>query len=353
MSGEQERIAAEARAMADAADLRICSLADLDATPLDDPGWLARPIWPGDAYGVIGAAWKAGKTWLVCDLAVAVASGGSWCGAWPTPARPVLLFLSEGGRRKMLRRLRAVADTKGHRLADLPVRVSLRAPRINALVERSALEAELEAHPAGVVILDPWYLSAPGVSMGELVKVGEVLAHLQDITQAAGSALVISHHWNQTGQGSGAGRFSGAGMAEWGRVLMSVEVASATATEASSTTTLRVELTGDEIAPRTAVLRRHVEVVGDPDDLTAPLRYTCQPIDVPPELVGRSNAVKRVRAVLERQRGQWLDSRQIGDVLAGWGLPLKDRTIREAAEKLEEADATPAGGTERKRWCMS
>jgi hypothetical protein len=45
-----------------------------------------------------------------------------------------------------------------------------------------------------------------------------------------------------------------------------------------------------------------VEVVGDPDDLTVPLTYSCAPIDVPEELIDKSTAVERVRAVLERER---------------------------------------------------
>lgn len=319
-----------------AVDLAVESIAALASRPMPAPEWLARPIWPADAYGVVASAYKAGKTWMMLDLAVSVASGGRWCETWETPLRPVLVFLSEGGARKMLRRLRAVAAYKSVDLDTLPLRVSLRPPKIANDAELAALELELADHPPGLVVLDPWYLSAPGVRMAELVHVGEVLARVQTAAQSAGAALVVSHHWNQTGIGTGAGRFSGAGMAEWGRVLVSVDKVS----EDGPLSMLKIEITGDEISPTTTVLRRFVEVDGDPEDLTAPFRYECGSVNLPAELLGRPNARTRVAVVLDRHRREWLDAHQIGDVLAGWGLPMTAKTIRRAAaEILEDDDA--------------
>ena len=42
----------------------------MDAEPMLDCGWLIRGLWPADAYGIIAAESKAGKTWLALDLAV-------------------------------------------------------------------------------------------------------------------------------------------------------------------------------------------------------------------------------------------------------------------------------------------
>ena len=79
-------------------------------------------------------------------------------------------------------------------------------------------------------------------------------------------------------------------MAEWGRVLVSVAVASETTTPGRSTTTMTVEVTGDEVSPTEIVLCRVVEVDGDPDDLAAPLRYACNAVDTPADLIGSSTA---------------------------------------------------------------
>src|SRR6266511_71327 len=74
------------------------------------PAWLIEGLWPADAYGVLAAEDKAGKTWAALDLAVSVAAGHPWFGrfACPTPGR-VLVFLGEGGERSIVRRLRASA----------------------------------------------------------------------------------------------------------------------------------------------------------------------------------------------------------------------------------------------------
>jgi AAA domain len=74
-----ERIAANARALLgeQAPELPFRSIAELCAE-VDAAGtvaWLIRGLWPADAYGVLGADPKVGKTWLALDLAVAVASG--------------------------------------------------------------------------------------------------------------------------------------------------------------------------------------------------------------------------------------------------------------------------------------
>src|SRR5204863_1569518 len=80
------------------------------------------------------------------------------------------------------------------------------------------------AHPPRGVILDPLYLSAPAGKGSDLYAMGDALYGLQSICQDAGAALAVVTHWNQTGQGTGARRFTGAGPAEWGRVLGSAAV---------------------------------------------------------------------------------------------------------------------------------
>jgi hypothetical protein len=45
---------------------------------------------------------------------------------------------------------------------------------------------------------------------------GAHLERIQTITQRYGAALMVSHHWNKTGEGCGAKRMSGVGPAAWG-----------------------------------------------------------------------------------------------------------------------------------------
>ena len=80
--------------------------------------------------------------------------------------------------------------------------------------------------------------------------------------------------------------------------------------------------------------------VDDIDDLSTPMHYEVELIeDDEPELAegleGFKPAARRVLAVLVAT-GRWMDQREIGDVLANEGHPLKRRTILEAAKSLED-----------------
>src|SRR5215213_1187546 len=215
-----------------AAELAINSYGEVAArvAAAGEPRWLIQGLWPADAYGVLAAQEKAGKTWAALDLAVSVACGRPWLDhfACPTPG-PVLLFLGEGGERATVRRIEAIATNKGidpDQLADR-LRLCFRVPRLaapGAGGELAAIQAELEAHPAALVVLDPLYLAAAGASGSNLYDMGAVLQAIQGVCQQAGCALLVVTHWNKTGDGRGAERISGAGPAAWARVIASVSV---------------------------------------------------------------------------------------------------------------------------------
>jgi hypothetical protein len=115
--------------------------------------------------------------------------------------------------------------------------------------ELAAIQAELAAHPAALVVLDPLYLAAAGASGANLYDMGGVLQAIQGVCQAAGCALLVVTHWNKTGDGRGADRISGAGPAAWARVICSVAVHyRGSDQDGASAVVLGVELIGGEIA---------------------------------------------------------------------------------------------------------
>ncbi|MGA3219247.1 MAG: AAA family ATPase [Acidimicrobiales bacterium] len=118
--------------------------------------WLACPVWPADAYGVLAAEKKSGKTWAALDLAVAVAGGGSWLDAYPIETSgPVLVFLGEGGERKMVRRLRAVCEAKSLCLDGLAIRLCHKAPNLTSAVHLEEVRREVQ-------LVDELTLMLPG-----------------------------------------------------------------------------------------------------------------------------------------------------------------------------------------------
>ena len=334
-----------------AAELVVSSFWEVAArvAAAGEPRWLIQGLWPADAYGVLAAQEKAGKTWAALDLAVSVACGQPWLDhfACPNPG-PVLLFLGEGGERATVRRIEAIATAKGadsDQLADR-LRLCFRVPRLaapGAGGELVAMEQELAAHPAVLVVLDPLYLAAAGASGSNLYDMGVVLQAIQGVCQAAGCALLVVTHWNKTGDGRGADRISGAGPAAWARVICSVAVHyRGNDPDGASTVLLGVELIGGEIADTRFRIRRRVRS-DDPADLGSALSYAVEVLaaddddqDLDPAAAALSKSRQWVLTAL-RDGGDLQTVKQLGDRLAQAGHPLKPRTIQTALGELEAA----------------
>jgi AAA domain len=333
-----------------AAELAISSYGEVAArvAAAGEPRWLIQGLWPADAYGVLAAQEKAGKTWAALDLAVSVACGRPWLDhfACPSPG-PVLVFLGEGGERATVRRVEAIAASKGvnpDQLAD-QLRLCFRVPRLaapGAGGELAAIQAELDTHPAALVVLDPLYLAAAGASGSNLYDMGAVLQAIQGVCQHAGCALLVVTHWNKTGDGRGADRISGAGPAAWARVICSISIQHrGSDPDGASTVLLGVELIGGELADTRFRLRRRVHA-DDPTDLGSPLAYAVEVLaddedqDLDPAAAALSKSRQWVLTAL-RAGGELQTVKQLGDRLAQAGHPLKPRTIQLALGELEAA----------------
>jgi hypothetical protein len=333
-----------------AAELAISSYGEVAArvAAAGEPRWLIQGLWPADAYGVLAAQEKAGKTWAALDLAVSVACGRPWLDhfACPSPG-PVLLFLGEGGERATVRRIEAIATSKGvdpDQLDD-QLRLCFRVPRLAAAdagSELAAIEAELAAHPAVLVVLDPLYLAAAGASGANLYDMGAVLQAIQGVCQHAGCALLVVTHWNKTGDGRGADRISGAGPAAWARVICSLSIQHRGNNEdGASIVLLGVELIGGEVADTRFRIRRRVHA-DDPADLGSPLSYAVEVLaaddaeDLDPAAAALSKSRQWALTAL-RTGGDMQTVKQLGDRLAQAGHPLKPRTIQLALGELEAA----------------
>jgi len=332
------------------AELQVCSFGEVAArvAAAGEPRWLVEGLWPADAYGVLAADIKAGKTWAALDLAVSVACGLPWFEHFPCPTPGgVLVFLGEGGERAMVRRIQAIATHKhaDPELVAERLRLCFRVPHLAAPgvgAELAAIEGELATHPAALVILDPLYLAAGGASGSSLYDMGAVLQAIQEVCQQAGCALMVVTHWKKTGDGKGAERISGAGPAAWARVIASVSVDYRGAdADGASTVLLGFELIGGELADTHFRVRRRVRA-DDPADLGSPLSYSVEvlPADdvqgLEPAAAGLSPSRQWVLAAL-RTGGGFQTVKQLGDRLAEAGHALKPRTIQVALGELEAA----------------
>ena len=231
-------------------NLGIRTVVELVAEEADAPDSkaLVAPMLWSDDYGVYAAKPKVGKSWLAQDLAVSLTTGTPFLEHYPVDGASVLMFAGEGGRRRVLRRLEAIVRSRGGELGDLAnLHVSLLAPVVNDAVVRDAMTEALTEHPADLIIAEPFYLMGRGVGRSQLNEIGAVLGVLQELAQEARAALLIGDHWNKGGEGIGAQRITGAGMAEWARVLFNGLVDdSRTDTQTRATTVdLRWDVSGE------------------------------------------------------------------------------------------------------------
>ncbi len=319
--------------------------------------YLVRGLWPHGAYGIHGAEPKAGKTWNALDLAVAVASGKRFLGHFEVDTTgPVLVFAGEGGAGSVVRRLRAVCEAADVVLEQLPIVVCTRAPHLSDVVHLAEMQAAMERITPVLVVLDPLYLSARGVKPGDLTGMGELLERPQRLCEAAGASLVVwwTHYNRDRGQ-KGASRFTGAGPAEWGRVLLSADALSRRTDLATSATTVVTELAviGGEVPDLTFRLRRTV-VADDPDDLDSPLHYSVEVLPMDQAEQADDGMPPAQRAVLDALRAATGPAtvRHLQDVIAeqrtaDGAKPLRRETVAKSLSALAElglaevAEGTP------------
>ncbi len=258
--------------------LGVRSLQDLIAEEKAAPEarFLVEPWLMSDDYGTYAAKPKVGKTWLASDLAISGTTGTPLFGHFDVPKIRVLFFAGEGGRRRVLRRLDAIARSRGIELGDIDgLRVSLRAPVVGDENVRAAISAELDAYPADLIIGEPFYLMGRGVGRGQLNEIGAVLGACQEVAQDAGAALLLGDHWNKGGEGIGANRITGAGMHEWSRVIVNgmVEDSRTNVEDRSTVVDLRWDVSGE--MPEFGFKLRRTVRSEDPSDPRSRLTYAC------------------------------------------------------------------------------
>ena len=84
--------------------------AELDGIEIPALSWTVPGLLP-EGFGILAAAPKIGKSWLVLSLGLAAASGSSFLGV-PLEQRPVLYLALEDSRRRLQARQRQILDER-------------------------------------------------------------------------------------------------------------------------------------------------------------------------------------------------------------------------------------------------
>lgn len=253
--------------------------------------YLIDNMLPERSYGVIAAEYKAGKTWIVCDMIVNAIICGRFLDNFQyvkpvnrdsgaTEDIRVAVFIGEGDENEFIRRMEAICEFYNLDPAEVltsdRLLVQFRPPNVSDPDDMQRIHSKLSVFKPHLTILDPWYLSAgENADSRNLQSQGLVLRNIQGVCQDVGSALIIMHHWNQTGEGKGFNRGAGAGLQEWGRVLGNLSIESQLSPDPNDITgktvvTLKLEFKGQVSSSHTYTR----EVSSDNrHDLSSPMHY--------------------------------------------------------------------------------
>ncbi|MCX7015309.1 MAG: AAA family ATPase, partial [Candidatus Sumerlaeota bacterium] len=184
-----------------------CSLPELVLThPVMRAAVISGLLRMGETMNLVAAP-KKGKSWLVYDLGLSVASGCRWLETFPCVQGRVLILDAELHPEVIAHRLPAVAEALGiapEWLGWIDI-LPLRGLGVDLLRLESFIET-IEAGRYALIILDAWYRFLPlGYSENDNAQVMALYNKIDTYAARLGAAWVNIHHaskGDQSGKGT-------------------------------------------------------------------------------------------------------------------------------------------------------
>lgn len=178
--------------------------------PLKPIEWRVTGLIEAGAVVAFVGDGGSGKTFMLLDLAVAIANGEPYWGDFRLPkACPVLVIDEESGTDRLNRRLKYIM--RAHDAGpDLPLyyvtlaRFDIRQPN-----DINTLQSLIEQTGAGMVILDAFMDIIPGADENSTKDMLPGLLALGKLGKTTGAALVPIHHTNKMGGYRGSSAIKG------------------------------------------------------------------------------------------------------------------------------------------------
>jgi hypothetical protein len=159
------------------------------------PAWLIKDVVPKAELMVLFGESGSGKSFVVLDMAGAIARGTPWL-AQRTQRGRVLYVVAEG-RGGFGNRIRAYCGSHGVDPRELDGWLTVIADAPNLMQRDDAAEVVRTAAAAGgadVIVLDTFAQVTPGANENAAEDVGKALANCKAIHRATGALVVLVHH---------------------------------------------------------------------------------------------------------------------------------------------------------------
>ena len=190
------------------------SWGDLEETELPELKIMMEGILNQGAKMTVGGASKAGKTWLLMDLAFAIANGMPWLGIKTYKGR-VLYVNLEIQKQFFRKRGQLIMETRGisGNVPNLQT-WTLRGHFMNAESFKEAILERIGDEKFDVIIVDPLYKLLNGADANSAGEMQKILAELEQIAEGAGAALIYADHFAKGNMAirSAIDRISGSGV---------------------------------------------------------------------------------------------------------------------------------------------
>ncbi|MBB1161478.1 AAA family ATPase [Aquariibacter albus] len=163
--------------------------------------WLVKRVLPLAEVGAVFGESGSGKSFLVLDLALAIATGREWRGHRVRQGR--VLYIAAEGSGGMVRRLQALAEHHGLDLAELAIDVLGDAPNFLEKQDIGDLLKAIEACGRyDLVVVDTLAQVTPGANENAGEDMGRALAHCKVLHQRTRAmVLLVAHAGKDTSRG--------------------------------------------------------------------------------------------------------------------------------------------------------
>lgn len=156
--------------------------------------WLVENIWVQGGTGMLAGPPKTGKTWLIIDLAVSIASGTPFLGKFDATQGPVIIYSPEGPQSCLDDRIRQVAERRGLNHKDLYIYiVSSKDLSLDDKSDQETISQAFESIQPSLAIFDPF----AECFLGDENRSDDVKVMTNFLTLMArqyGIASVVTHH---------------------------------------------------------------------------------------------------------------------------------------------------------------
>lgn len=295
------------------------------ACPALRPAVIDGLLREGETMNLIASP-KTGKSWLVLDLAIAVATGRPWLGRFPTVAGDVLIIDNELHGETSANRIPKVAKARGLGTDEFADRVFIRNLRggLQDIVSLGPYFRAIEPGRFRLIVLDAFYRFLPsGMDENANADMASLYNHIDRYAADLGCAFVLIHHsskGNQSGKsitdvGAGAGSQSRATDAHL--VLRPHEEADVVVLDAAVRSW----------PPQESVCLRWAFPVWDVAE------------DIDPKRLKVESPRRRPRADRPSPPEDWTPERFVGAFMSG-GPALRDEILMAAAKDLSHAKAS-------------